>query len=182
MSSCNYNCDNQLGTYEENECQLELPGGSNQIIFLECGHGITDPSSYTQVHNAIIAGKARLVSGVAVDIPAASPNKQTSKVPCRADTLLSYNRTVNYYNPNVSTTNDEFHSQLFGGHNVAGVIIYMCGTDDPYVYFIDSPMLFTGSAVLPATTDEAQYYQGVGEYKSLTPPALYPAPAGIFSS
>ena len=179
MSSCNYNCDNQLGAYVENNCQLELDGGSDQALFLECGHGIIDPSSYSQVNAAIVAGKARLVSGASFGIPAASANKQASKVPCRADTLLSYNRTITYYNPNISQTNSTFHKQLFAGHKVAGLIIYECGADQ--ITFINEDILFTGSRVLTETQDEKQYYGGTGEFKSINDPLIHNKPAGIFS-
>lgn len=182
MSSCNYNCDENLGAYIENDCQLEIPGGSNQALFLECGHTITDPSSYSQVHANILSGKAKLIGGASFDIPQASPNKKASKVPCRVDSLLNYNRTLNYYNPNVSESNSTFHNILFSGYKLAGVIIYLCGAETPQVIWINSPLIISGSLVVPPTIDDPMYYGGVGEYKDIDDPAIYDAPPGIFSA
>jgi hypothetical protein len=182
MSSCNYNCDEDLGTYNENDCQAEIPGGSNQALFLECGHTITDPSSYSQVNANILSGHAKLISGASFDIPAASPNKQASKVPCRTDSLLNYTRTLNYYNQNISQDNTTFHNTLFSGYKLAGVIIYECGAETPQVTWINSALIFTGNRVLPATIDEPQYYGGTAEWKDIDDPLIYDAPPGIFTT
>lgn len=179
-TSCNLLCDEELGTYTENECQESVPGGSNQAIFLLCGHNITDASSYAQVHAAIVAETAILVQGASFGIPAASPNKITTKVPCRSDTLLNYNRTFTYYNPNVSVVNSAFHDKAFSGLvKFQGLIIYECGADQ--VTFIDEPFLFTGNRVLTESEKEEQYYQGVGEWVSRTDPQITAVPLTIFS-
>lgn len=186
MPNCvNYDCQDALGIYNEAQCGIELAGGSNQAIFLECNHQLTDPSDATAVQAEIDAGRATLVTGASFSIEAPSPVTADSLVPCRPASVSNYNRTGNYINPNVTAENVLFHQPIFKGRKFGGIILYECGAADDVdggqVTWIDNTVTFTGGRILPASQTEKQRFEGQFAWVSKLDPEIYPAPAGIFS-
>jgi len=183
MANCqNYDCDDALGEYNENQCGEELPGGSNAALLLECNHQLTDPSSPTQIAAEIAAGRATLITGAYWEIPAASPVTQDSIQACKPPVLVTYNRTVIHRNGNVNANNAEFYSTIFGGKKFGGLVLYECGTKDsitPQVTWIDAQVTFTGNRILP-TSGELQRFEGTGAWVQKVEPTIHNVPAGVF--
>lgn len=185
MPNCiNYDCDDALGNYQENECGEELVGGSSAGVLLECNHQLTDPSSTAQVNAEIAAGRATLVTGCSFSIEPPSPVEQDSIVPCRPSSVTTYNRSGIYKNPNVSGPGVTFHKPIFAGRKFGGLILYECGTEDainPQVTWIDRTITFTGGRILPGATTDKQRFEGAFKYIGKTDDDIYPVPPGIFS-
>lgn len=183
MANCvNYDCDDALGEYNENECGEELPGGANAAVFLECNHQLTDASDGTAVLAEIAAGRAKLVTGAFFSIEAPAPVTQDSIQACKPPVLVTYNRTLTYRNGNVSQANRDFHNVIFRGKKFGGLIIYECGTADslnPQVTWIDSQVTFTGGRILPGST-ELQRFESQGSWVSKDMEILANVPAGVF--
>lgn len=183
MANCvNYDCDDALGEYNENQCGEELPGGSNAAVLLECNHQLTDPSSASQIEAEIAANRAKKITGAYFEIPAASPVTQESVQACKPPVLVTYNRTLIHRNGNVGIDNAAFYSTIFGGKKFGGIILYECGTRDsltPQVTYIDDQITFTGNRILPGSS-ELQRFEGTGAWVSKVEPTLHNVPAGIF--
>ncbi len=178
----NFDCDDDIGSYQENECGQELPGGSNKAVFLECNHQLTDPSDGAAVQAEITAGRAHLVTAAYFEIPAASPVTQDSVEACKPPTLVTYNRTIIHRNGQVNINNAAFYSTIFAGKKFGGLILYECGTADsatPQVTWIDSQVTFTGNRILPGSA-ELQRFEGTGAWVQKIEPTLHTVPANIF--
>lgn len=185
MATCvNYNCfDDPLDIYHENECGEELKGGASAVVFLYCGHHLTDPSSATQINAEIAAGRARLVTGAALSIEPPTPVISTTVVPCKVAPVTNYTRKGTYKNPNVSADMVDFHKPIFGGRSFGGLILYECGTAEarnPQVTWINRPVTFTGGRILPGVTTDTQRFEGEFNYEGLYDDDIYPVPPGIF--
>ncbi len=184
INNCiNFNCDDSLGTYSENNCGYTVPGGSNAGVFLECNSLLTDASDGTALLAEINAGRATLITGASFTIEAPSPQVITSKVPCKPDQVSTYTRTSTYYNPNVSKENSTFHSTMFKGRKFGGLILYECGANNAgfaQCTWIDSQLTVTGGRILPGTNKEEQRYEGTITWESLTEPLIVDTPAGVF--
>ena len=185
MSTCiNYCTTDPLGDYEIIECANDPVGGLSAALFLECGHSITDPSNATQVNAAITAGEAKLVERCSFTIDAASPVTVESLVPCETPSLVTYDRKGVYKNPNVTPDNITFHDKLFDGRKFGGLILFECATLEDttqYVTWIDSPIKFTGSRIVPEKNTEFQRFEGEFVWRSKVNPSRHTAPAGVFS-
>lgn len=185
MSTCvNYCTSDPLGDYEIIECAQDPVGGLSAALFLECGHSITDPSDETQITNAITAGEAKLISRCAFSIDAASPVTVESLVPCETPSLVTYDRKGVYKNPNVTPDNIALHDQIFDGRKFGGLILFECATLEDatqYVTWINSPVKFTGSRIVPEKNTEFQRFEGECVWRSKTNPTRHVAPSGIFS-
>jgi len=178
----NFECDESLGTYEENECNIELSGGSNKAVFLECNHQLTDPSNGTAIQAEIDAGRAHLITAAYFEIPLASPVTVEAVEACKPPVLVTYNRTLIHRNGQVNINNGTFYSTIFGGKKFGGIILYECGTADalnPQVTWIDSQVSFTGNRILPGSS-ELQRFEGTGAWISKVEPTLHQVPANIF--
>lgn len=184
MSNClNYDCDDVLTTYLENDCGYNVPGGSNQAVLFECNATTYDYTNGVQILADIAAGRAIKITRCSFDIPAPSPQKITSKVPCEGSSVISYDRTINYYNPNVSPVNSTLHNAMFKGHKFAAILLYECAAnaaDIAQCTLINDTVKFSGGRILPGNTKEEQRYEGVGEWESLEDPSIIATPTGVF--
>lgn len=191
MSTCvNYCTTDPLGTYEIIECANDPVGGLSSAIFLECGHGITeadasDPADFaTAINAAITANLAIKVDRCSFTIDAASPVSVDSLVPCETPSLVTYDRKGVYKNPNVTPNNITFHDKMFDGRKFGGLILFECATLEDatqYVTWVNSPVKFTGSRIVPEKNTEFQRFEGEFVWRSKNNPARYVAPTGIFS-
>ena len=180
-----------LGEYELANCAYDPVGGMSAIILLECDHTLTDailngdPADAGDAINAeITAGRAHLIERCSFTLEAASEVTQDSLVPCETPSLVTYNRTGNYVNPNVNYTNITLHDQIFDGRNFGGIIAYECGYDDSseqkYVSWVDAAVKFTGSRIVPSANTEFQRFEGTANWKSKKNAQRYPVPTGVF--
>lgn len=183
MATCNYGCDETLENYEETTCGFSVPGGVNKAILLECNSGITKDSDASAINAAIAAQTAHVVTNASFSIDAATPVVLTSKVACTPDSVTNYTRTGTYYNPNVTKNNAEYHSTLFKGKKLGGIILYECAANESEIAeqctFIDAVITFTGSRILPSLDNEEQRFEGTFNWKSLSEPAIIDTPLGV---
>lgn len=191
MATCvNYCTTDPLGDYEIIQCANDPVGGLSSVIILECGHTITeadasDPADFaTAIQTNITAGNATLVERCSLTIDAASPVTTESLVPCETPSLVTYDRKGVYKNPNVTPDNITFHDKLFDGRKFGGLIVFECATLEDatqYVSWINQPIKFTGSRIVPEKNTEFQRFEGEFVWRSKTNPMRYVAPTGIFS-
>lgn len=192
MANCINLCTSDpLGDYELPECTNDPVGGMSAVIWLECDHQLTESDFLagpvdlgTAINAEITAGRAHLVERCSFTLEAASEVTQDSLVPCEVPSLVTYERSGNYINPNVTQTNITFHNNLFDGRNFGGVIAYECGYDDStetkYVTWVDASVKVTGSRIVPSANTEFQRFEGVAKWKSKYNPQRYEAPTGVF--
>lgn len=191
MANCINLCTSDpLGDYELADCANDPVGGMSAVIFLECDHQLVaadfeDTATLgTKINAEITAGRATLVERCSLTFEAASAVTQDSLVPCETASLVTYERTANYVNPNISNTNIAFHNNLFDGRNFGGLISYECGYDDStetkYISWVDASVKFTGSRIVPGANTEFQRFEGTGAWKSKFNPQRYECPTGVF--
>lgn len=175
--------DDPLGTADIIRCPKDdKVGGMSSVIFLETGHGITDPSSASQINAAKTAGKAHQVDRVSFSIDAASAVEQDSLVPCEPSQLVNYERKGGYINPNVTANNVGFHDNLFDGRVFAGAIAAECGKDGviAYVSWINHKIRVKGSLIIPNKNTEYQRFEGEWSGRSMNNATKHSVPVGIF--
>jgi hypothetical protein len=185
MANCiNYECDDALGTHLQNDCGEELLGGSSGILLLECDHQLTDPSSASEINAEIAAGRATLITSIKVGMDAASAIEVDSNVSCGSQVLVNYDRTFSLVDGNVNNNNIDMYNQMFKGHKLGGVVLYLCGTAEAdageKVLWIDTAVNAVGSLIVPNQNTEFQRFEGTFRWRSKNNPAMYTAPVGIF--
>lgn len=179
----NYCNEDPLGTPEVIYCPKDdKVGGLSSVIFLETGHGITDPSSASQINAAKAAQKAKQVDRVSMSVDAASAIEQDSLVPCEPKQLVNYERKGKYVNPNVTPNMVGFHDNLFDGRIFAGAIVAECGKDGviAYVSWINHKITVKGSLIIPDKNTEYQRFEGEWNGKSMQNASKHSVPVGIF--
>ena len=179
MANClNYNCDDLLDHQLNALCGEPILGGAKNLVFLDCDHQLTNPSSGTQINAEVAAGRARLVKNVTFDIPRASATKIESPIACSPDVIVNYDRTFNLVDGNVNDDNIDFYNVLISGRSIGGLIIQECGADQ--VTWIDDEIVFEGDRILPKTNKEFQRFEVTGSWLSKTMPHIYASPTGVF--
>lgn len=178
MGCPSYNCD-ELEDHLLNDCEVNEQGGSDQIIILDCGHTVTDPSDATQINANIASGKAKLIQNIKAGIPAAAPVEVDALIACRPPVTVNYDWTMNLIDGNVNANNVGFYNQLNGGRAIGGVIVYACSANK--VLFVDEAIKSSGSLVFPDTDSEFIRFESTLKWKSLTNPTYADPPTGIFS-
>lgn len=163
MSVINF-CDENVGFHETDLCPVYLPGGVSAVIAVMTGNRIADPSDTEEVNAAIIAGWAKVISGVTLDIPRGSDITVDSPVACAEPIVMNRTNTVNILDGNVKPTNDEFWNSL-DGRQLSQIIAFECETD--YVTNIspNGPISVSVAPVLPASNGELQRYEFVGTFR-----------------
>ena len=185
MANCiNYDCNDELGTYTQNDCGEELLAGVSGIVLLECNTQLTDPSSATEINDEIAAGRATLINGVKIGLDAPSPVEIDSNVVGATQKLVTYNRQGSLIDGNVSIANVEFYNKVFGGRTFGGAILYLKGTEEStagaFVTYIDAPINFVGGLPIKNNNDENMTFNGTFKWRKKDMPALATAPVGIF--
>lgn len=182
MGCINYNCIDPLGQHTLNQCGLERQGGAADTVMFECGSLPNDPTDGVEINNLIQSGKAVLIRNVNISYEAASPVEIDSNIPCQPSRVVNYDRTGKLIDTNVNPQNVDFYNKIFAGRVIGGMIIKECGNeDDPKIKYIDRPITFTGSDILPATDKEFQRFEATFKWKSRYPNVkIYDAPVGVF--
>lgn len=186
MANClNYDCNDPLGTHVPNDCGEELLAGVSGMVLLECNTQLTSASSASQINAEISAGRARLLLNLKVGIDAPSPIEIESNVAGGTTKLVTYDRTLNLIDGNVSSSNISFYDGVFGGRVFGGAILYLVGTEEStvgeQVYYINSAINFTGGLTIPNNNNEFMTFNGVAKWRGKTMGTLVTAPVGIFT-
>lgn len=175
-----YDCGDSLPAYDLLNCEEKL-GGIRNAIVLSCDSELTDPSNATEVQAEIDAGRATVIKNAKFGVPASSPVQVDSKVANQPQRVTRYDSTADYINPNVSSTNDEFHNVLFSGKAFGGIIFHELENDT--VTWINEAIRATGNKVIPDNDGDTIHYAGTFTWQSKNDEVIgmtYDAPAGIF--
>jgi len=172
-----------LGSFDTIRCPKDdLVGGMPAGLFLEDGHGITNPSDAAQINAALLAGTAHRVLRCSFTIDAPTPDETESDVPCESANITNYTRKGAYVNPNVTPNNIEQHDKLFDGRTFAGAILAQCGKEGVIekVSWINSPLKLKGGLIIPKGNKEMQRFEGELDWSSMKNPSMWNVPVGIF--
>jgi hypothetical protein len=182
MSCTSYNCDDDLGNHTLNDCGAIVRGGYKNLILLECGHSITDPSDGEEVLAAIAAGEAHLVKNIKGAIPLGSPTKTPSMVAGDPDIIGKYDFAGTWMDQNVNSSNVTFYNQVLDGRTFGGVIFH--NAEEGKVYWHEAPTRCEGGLVMPDGPQEQERYETTFAF-SKDPgqqvPLIYTQPAGVFT-
>jgi hypothetical protein len=179
MSNCiDYNCSD-LEDHLLNDCGEELPGGSNQMVILDCDHTVTDPTNGTTINADISAGRAILVRNVKIGMPAPSPVTVPSNIANQTDKLVNYDRSLTLIDGNINAQNILFYRALLQGRTIGGIIFYE--VDANQVTWIDAAIKATGGRVFPDSNIEFQRVETTFTWRKLDEPQVYSTPTGVFS-
>lgn len=185
MANCiNYDCQDDLGVYTNNDCGEELLSGISGMVLLECNSQLTDPSSASEINAEIAAGRATLIDGVKIGFDAPSAVEVESNQVGATQKLTTYNRSGTLIDGNVSIVNNAFYNKVFGGRTFGGAIFYIKGTEESNggakVAYVDAALNFTGGLPIKNNNDENMTYQGSFKWRKKDMPTLAAAPTGIF--
>jgi len=186
MANCiNYDCQDILGDYTQNDCGEELLAGISGILLLECDNQLTDPSDAGEIAAEIAAGRATLIDGVKVGLDLPSPVEVESNVVGATQKLVTYNRQGTLIDGNVSSLNTTFYNKVFGGRTFGGIILYIKGTEESTggakVAWVDAAINFTGGLPIKNNNDENMTFQATFKWRKKDMPMLYSAPSGVFA-
>lgn len=152
MAQCAYNCDD-LPAYDSAlaGCTLTRSGGSSDIVFLLCGHGITDFSDGTQINAAIDAGTAKLLSNLKIGLAKGSPNTIDPVTSCGTSRVLNNTYTGTIFDAKVNETNGEYWNAVTAGYIFEGAILSNCTTEGQtdIAFVIENQISVSGSLVSP---------------------------------
>lgn len=179
MSNCiDYNCSD-LEDHLLNDCGNELPGGSPQMVILDCDHTVTDPTNGTTINANISAGRAILVRNVKISMAAPSPVTVPSNIANETDKVVNYDRSLTVIDGNINAQNILFARAMFQGRTVGGIIFYEPGANQ--VTWIDAAIKATGGRVFPDSNTEFQRIESTYTWRKLDEPQVYSVPVGVFS-
>jgi hypothetical protein len=151
MATCtSYNCD-ALGSYNStlDNCSVFRTGGTSALVFLDCDHQITDPTSGVQILAEIAAGRGWLVENLKVGFQAGSPVTVDPVVSCGTSRVVKNTYTMSIFDAKVDATNNDFWNQLANGYVIGGLIANICPTDGlaDIAIYVDSEISFQGGLV-----------------------------------
>ncbi len=183
MANCiNYNCDDQIGDQVLNDCGIELQGGIDAVIFLECDNQLTDPSDAAEIQAELDAGRATIFNNVKYSLDPPSPVKIASNVACAPDKIVRYDRTGTLVDGNVNDANVDVYNEVFSGRSFGGLILHECETGK--VTWIDEEIIVEGGRVIPDNNGEFQTFTGVFNFQTKPDQVdgnIFDEPVGIFS-
>lgn len=176
-SVCDYNCTD-LPEHEQIECGDNLSGGIAAVGILECDHTITDFTSTSEWNTNIASGKATIVRRIRGEKTEPSPVEVENPNACGSDTVLdTFDRQYEFTDDNVSAGNVAFYDALNG--RTTNLVVYHCKDED--IEVVDQPVTWVVRDVTPRTKKERRMYMITAKWTSKPMPALYDAPAGIFT-
>jgi hypothetical protein len=178
-----YNCDNTFAQdYVPGTCGEFFLGGISAVLLLRCDVNIADPSNATEVQALIEGNDARLILGVQIGMAAPSPVSVTSFISCVPDIPVTYDRTFDLADRNVTAENVLFYNSInaASGWTNGGALLYQCDADR--VLYINSPLRIQGGIITPNQNNEMQRWEGTGAWRSSSDPLIYDAPPGIFGA
>lgn len=161
MAQCAYNCDT-LPSYNSTlaGCTLTRSGGSSNVVFLGCDHGITDFTDGTQINDAIDAGNAWLVQNVKIGHAKGSPNTVDPVTSCGTQRVLNNTYTFTLFDAKVNEENADFWNTVTAGYIFEGAIFSVCTTtgQTDIALVTESQVSVSGSLVNPdVKTDNIRF-------------------------
>lgn len=168
-----------LGTPDAEYCpQNYVRGGARQIIILENGHGITDPSNDAQITAALNAGTAHRFKEVSFWVDDPTPVEGEQVLPCETAPVVNYDRTGGYVNPTVTNNNVSVHNNLFDGRTFAGVLFVNC--DLANTFWLDFPIKFKGGLSAPRFETETHKFTSTWSGRSMNNHSVHGVAPGIW--
>jgi hypothetical protein len=179
MDCPNYGCGEDWEDYVPLAC-TSFNGGASAILLLRCGITLTDPSDETEIQTLIDDGDAKLLTGLRIDIPAGSAVTADTFVACQTEATVTYDRTINVADRNVTPENVIFYNSIdsANGFNIGGALVYECDADR--VSYVDAVLKKSGGRIMPAGNNELQRFEYVLAFRSKDDPLIYTKPVGIF--
>lgn len=185
MANCaTYNCDSLVDHEVSNEsCLGPRNGGSSQLIFVDCGITVTDPSDGVEIAALLASNDAYLVENVKAGIDAPSPVTIASTTSCGVERTinLDYTGTIEDYTVTETNTAD-FWGPLAKGRTMGGLMLYLCEQDGytNKIVWIDAEISVAGGLVVPNTNEEAIRYELTFAFRKNGPIEYLDAPTGVF--
>lgn len=169
MADCaTYNCQ-ELSVFEStlSNCATYRAGGSSSIIFLACGHDITDPTDLAAIEAAIAGGTAWRMENVKVGITPGTPETVAPVTSCGTERVINNTYTATIFASQVSQENSEFINTLTSGYVLGGVIFGVCETDGltNIMLYADAEVAIQGGIVLPDTNADVIRYEITATWK-----------------
>ena len=176
MSLCNLG----LQPYVNPGCETNYLGGVSSLIIFQ-NNLPTDPSSSSEVQALLDSGDAVLLTGLKIGFPEATPITIESRRSCSPEVTVQYDRTITIIDANVEPGNVEFYNSLNNstGFEAVGALAYQC--DAERCQFIDRPINFTGSLIVPDDNNDSQHFSYTGKWKDKGDALIVDAPANIFT-
>lgn len=179
MPNCiNYNCDD-LGTHVPSDCNEVKLGGISAIIILHCDHQLTDPSDGTEVNAELTAGRATLIENIKSGLNARTPVEVESYVSGRPSRVVTYDNELTIVDANMTDNNRSFYDDAFNGQSFGGLILYE--QDANQVTWMDASVSAQGSRIIPVDNNEAERFEGVFKWRTLSLGSIHSVPSGVFS-
>lgn len=182
MSCTSLNCQ-EIDDFVPNDCDVVLLGGSDQMLLLFCGSGVTNPSNATQIQAAINAGTAKLIQNVKVGIPLPTAVDLPVTVSGQPPKVGTYDHTLTAYDANVNATNMESYNTLGKGVQVEAILLKMNSEATPSGRWIAPPasIYFKGGYTSPDDSTDVQHFEYTAFWKDQDAnPEYVTLPAGIF--
>lgn len=180
LTCINYNCQDELGAQRLNDCGYERQGGAANILLIECGFSLANPSSGTEINALVTAGNAQLIRNINFSYDYASAVEVDSNVPCSASRVANYDREATLIDRNVNQQSVTFYDTIFKGRRFSGILLFECGNEDQLkVRYINAVITASGSDRFPNNNNDFQDFKATFKWRSLTMAALYPAPVGV---
>jgi hypothetical protein len=173
-------CLTELTDHDNLQCNEYSFGGISAIGILATDHSITDFTSAAQLQDAIDNGDLKIVKKIKAELGEPAAQESENLVACGADNVLDgYDNTLTVMDGKVSSTNDQFWSQLDGATTYA--ILYNCSSGHAIV--VEKPISWKAPfTMIPYSVKAKQMYKPTGVWT--TRPGEYPqrvlAPASIF--
>lgn len=176
MATFNYNCA-ELPDHVLVDCNDFEVAGQSAIAIIDKDHAISDWSDAAEWNAAIAAGKVHVIQQISAEVPEASPVTQGSNNGGSIDQTVTYDRTAQWMDNNVSAANQAFYNSL----NKRRGYLAVYGEDKSIIrVYVDKPVEFQAREVVPKTGDQFTYYVITARWRSKDMGAIYTAPAGIF--
>lgn len=180
MADCpDYGCAADWEPYVPASCE-SFNGGASGILLIRCGTTLATPLDGTAIATLISNGNAKLITGVRIDIPAGSAVTGDTFVACQSEATITYDRTINLADPNVTAENVLFYNSIdaANGFSIGGALIYECDADR--CTYVDAALKKSGGRILPAGNNERQRFECVLAYRAKGDAPIFAKPTGTF--
>lgn len=158
-----YYCTEEMLDHAVNDCNEEIPGGINAVVFVDSGVVISDPTDAAEIQQIIADGEAVLIQDVKMAVAEPEPVNVPSNIACEPDKTTIYNHTATLIDGNINATNIALYDQL-KYRRMGSMLVFECGDSDnnPKVTYYrskgDSALKLYGGRVITETDEEFQHF------------------------
>lgn len=149
-----------------------LAGGS-EIILIQRGTNISDPSDATEIQPLINAGKLYRIESIACGLDEPSAVDVESPTACGSTETINYDRTATWQDGKVSKAVVEWYNEV-KGVSFAGALIRECGQNR--WNFVDACVKVTSSRTMGQKNNELQLINGTITWRAFDDPVPYDYP------